>query len=43
MSGYNWRDATVAKYDAPWITNWKNVEGNRCGLLILGTILANML
>jgi len=40
MSGYNWRKATVAKYDTPWTTNWKNVEGNRHGLLILGTILA---
>jgi len=43
MSGYSRREATVAKYETPWITNWKNVEGNRLGLLILGTILAKML
>jgi len=43
MSGYSWREDTVAKYDTPWVTNWKNVEGKRCGLLILGTILAKRL
>jgi len=43
MSGYSWREATVAKYDAPWITNWKHVEGNRYGLVILGTIMVKRL
>jgi hypothetical protein len=40
MSGYSKGEATVAKYNAPWITNWKNVQGNRCDQLILGRILA---